>query len=75
MATEEFKEITETLFDNYVKLKKEKMQSYPSVSLSFKEYLEFYIEYLKNTDDVSFEDDEDDYDLDDEELELESEKD
>lgn len=46
MATEEFKATTEELFNNYVELRKLfKEQGFENVSLSFKEYLDFYIKY------------------------------
>lgn len=72
MATEEFKATTEELFNNYVELRKQfKEQGFENVSLSFKEYLDFYIKYnehgIYNSEfDPNFEDEEDE-DLDDEE--------
>jgi hypothetical protein len=68
MATEEFKLLTEELFDNYVELHKKINQQGYEVKLSFKEYLDFYIEYTKNDEDYSdllddYEDEEDEEDL------------
>ena len=59
MATEEFKQVTEQLFDNYVELKLEKMKEH-NVNLTFKEYLEIYIDYIRYNNEV-FEDDLDEY--------------
>lgn len=72
MATEEFKLITEELFDNYVELREEMAQrKFENVSLSFKEYLDFYIRYKEvaeeNIDDnenyEDYLDDSDDLDI------------
>lgn len=57
MATEEFKLLSEELFDNYVELKnKMKDQGHENVNLAFKEYLEFYIQYEKIGLDIDYED-------------------
>ena len=63
MATEEFKETTEMLFENYVELMTQKTKGY-EVKLSFKEYLSFYIEYMKiQEEDLDFDlDEEEDLD-------------
>lgn len=64
MATEDFKLLTYELFDNYVKLRKRiEEKGYSNVSLSFREYLDFYIQYEKQglyyeEEDSSEEDDE-----------------
>ena len=48
MATEEFKEVTEELFTNYLELRRQMAnKKFESVSLSFKEYLDFYIRYTE----------------------------
>ncbi len=72
MATEEFKALTKELFENYVELHdymKKKVEK--DISLSFKEYLDFYLTYqnitYNNLED--YDDDSEDYDYDDEEEE------
>lgn len=60
MATEEFKLLSETLFDNYIELRnKMRDQGHDNVSLSFKEYLEFYIKYETEGLDLDYDDEED----------------
>jgi len=61
MATEEFKQLTESLFENYVELMTEKTKGF-EVKLSFKEYLNFYIEYTKTHEALDLEDLEEDLD-------------
>jgi hypothetical protein len=70
MATEEFKELCESLFDNYVELMIKKTEGF-NVKLSFKEYLEFYIEYKKVEDNQEYFPEEEEYDEEDEELDSE----
>jgi len=47
MATEDFKMLTEELFNNYVSLHKKIEEGGHKVNLSFREYLDFYISYQK----------------------------
>ena len=57
MATEDFKMLTEELFDNYISLREDmKEKGFENVNLSFREYLDFYIEYEKEG--LSYEDEE-----------------
>lgn len=46
MATEEFKLLTEELFENWLQLKRRaEREGFQGISISFKEYLDFYINY------------------------------
>tara|TARA_R100001591_G_scaffold112911_2_gene125657 strand:- start:1927 stop:2142 length:216 start_codon:yes stop_codon:yes gene_type:complete len=65
MATEEFKQLTVELFDNYLSLHKNMAaKAGKDINLSFKEYIEFYLRYVEEgTSTLSDYDDEEDYDL------------
>lgn len=64
MATEHFKKTSEQLLNDYFELRDEmKKRNSDHISLSFKEYLDFYIKYLES---YPF-DDEEDYEDEDEE--------
>lgn len=65
MATEEYKIAVEQLFINYVDLRKMmEKDGYQNVSLSFKDYLDFYskfvVEDLGDYDDEEYEDEDED---------------
>lgn len=65
MATEEFKLTVNNLFNDYIELRKNMKDSgYEQVSLSFQQYLDFYISYMQN-DEPIFEDEEDELSEDD----------
>ena len=60
MATEDFKMLTEELFENYVSIREDmKEKGFDNVNLSFREYLDFYIEYEKEGLSYDLEDEED----------------
>ncbi len=48
MATEEFKELTTELFDNYIELHQYMTeQAKKDINLSFREYIDFYLRYIE----------------------------
>ena len=69
MATEEFKIVVETLFDDYVVFRKKLSEmNHTDVKLSFREYLDFYISYNEHVSDQDL-----DFDLEDLDSEEDSE--
>lgn len=66
MATEEFKILAKTLLENYIELQKEaKDKGINTLTVSFKDYLDFYISYMENVQGQE-DDEEDDDDYEDE---------
>jgi len=62
MATEQFKQATEELLENYLDFRKElEEKKATSISLSFKEYVSLYIEYLKADVEPEYADDDYEY--------------
>ncbi len=48
MATEEFKQLTRELFNNYLELHKfMSEQAGKDINLSFREYIDFYLRYIE----------------------------
>jgi len=59
MATEEFKLLSQELLDNYLGLKdRAKKKGIDTLTVSFKDYLDFYIKYLDYENDLDFDLDE-----------------
>lgn len=63
MATEEFKELTKELFNNYLSLHESMAaKTGKNINLSFKEYIDFYLRYIEEG---TYENDLDNYEDDD----------